>query len=647
MHDSVKRMLFVAVAALLGGTSYGPSLASAQDLLNDNPQFSSFNLELRPYVTMPANQNNIISMTTRIGDPRLYVTTQQGSIFVVNQNPNGTGTPTLFFNATDTSAGGVAMTSGSGTSVNQHGLQSIAFHPDFDHPGTPGYGKMYATMVRTHLDGANFLGNSPHGGVSVFNPAGNPDGVLAEWTYNHDTGAFGGYRELFRVNMPVDDHPIKQARFNPYAQPGDEDYGLLYMTHGDSNTQQSTEDYPQFLDNVLGKMIRINPLQNGADPYTIPTTNPFYDYSGPTPTAPEFPADHPTVLGEIYAYGFRNPHTFSFSRDDAGHVDILAGNIGRSNVEEVNLVLPGQNYGWPNREGTFIERQGTVTSGPNPNAGYISGVLPLPDNEASLTDGYGNANVYPVAQYDHNANVSQINSGNSIASGFVIRNASDPNLYNQLIFNNFPTHDGTVYHTDFDEMLNAVTTLDPNDPARDEPSELTQALLHKLHLALDDDNNPATPAIIYDDFSTLISGNPASTSDRNDARYGEGVFGEMYISSKQGGGRIYLVTNSVPQLGDYNQDRVVDAADYTIWRDTINSTGYHLAADGNGDGTIDDADYLVWKDHFGETWGSAGSGASSLSIPEPATAVLAALALALLSVARSARRHTTDRSVSG
>ncbi len=439
--------------------------------------------------------------------------------------------------------------------------------------------------------------------------------------------------------MPVNDHPIKQARFNPYAVPGDEDYGLLYLTHGDSNTQQSTEDYPQFLDNALGKMIRIDPLDpdgNGPNRYTIPATNPFYNYSGPTPTTPEFPAAHPTVLGEIYAYGFRNPHTFSFNVGDDGNTHVLIGNIGRSNVEEVNLLTAGGNFGWPNREGTFIERQGTDTTPPDADAGYITGVLPLPANEASLTDGYGNSNIYPVAQYDHNATVSQTSSKNSIASGFVIRNGSDPNLHDQLIFNNFPQHDGLVYHADFDDMLNAVTTLDPDDESRDEPSELTQAVLHTLHLALDQDNNPNTPAQIYNDLNLLI----ASTNSRNDARYGEGVFGEMYISTKQNGGIIYLVTNSVPLLGDFNQDHVVDAADYTVWRDSLDATGYHLAADGNGDGKVDAADYDVWKSHFGETWSATGGGAGALSVPEPATAALLALGCLFISVRRIRRMLT-------
>ena len=46
-------------------------------------------------------------------------------------------------------------------------------------------------------------------------------------------------------------------------------------------------------------------------------------------------------------------------------------------------------------------------------------------------------------------------------------------------------------------------------------------------------------------------------------------------------------------LGDFSKDHVVDAADYAVWRDNLDATGYHLAADGNGDGRVDSDDYIV------------------------------------------------------
>ena len=81
------------------------------------------------------------------------------------------------------------------------------------------------------------------------------------------------------------------------------------------------------------------------------------------------------MLKEIYAYGFRNPHTFSFNRDKLGNIRLLVGDIGRANIEEINLVENGGNYGWPEREGTFVQPQNPDGA---PNSGYYAGVFPLP-----------------------------------------------------------------------------------------------------------------------------------------------------------------------------------------------------------------------------------------------------------------------------
>lgn len=534
---AVSYSILVLVSSCLLASSKVPR-SSAPDLLNDVIDISDFRLELRPYVTMGPNYDDIISMTTRPGDTRLYVTTQEGYVFVINKNANGTGSAVQFFNFTSTlSSAGRSMSGSSG----QLGLQSVAFHPDFNKVGQPGYGILYTSYLENrpgNTSGLNFLGNSVSGsGV-------NADGVLAEWTYNFNTQQVdpSSFRELFRVRMPSYAHPIKQAQFNPRAVPGDEDYGLLYLTHGDSNVKDSPNNDPLRLDNALGKMIRINPLQSGADRYTIPATNPFAD------------STDPNVLKEIYAYGFRNPHTYSFNRDDSGVDHILVGDIGRNNVEEVNLVLPGANYGWPEREGTFVHLQ---LPDSDPNAGYITGLAPLPPNEATL------GLTYPVAQYDHDATVSEVSSGNAIASGFVIRNGSDPNLHNQFIFGDFSRRTvSNAFHTDFEEMLSAVTQLNSSDPSRDGPSELTQAPVHSLPISIDHDNNPATAPQLYDGFLELLQ---ASTStNRTDIRFGEGAFGEMYVTSKVNG-TIYLVTNSVPVSGDARADGSVSGSDF-LWK---------------------------------------------------------------------------------
>lgn len=100
-------------------------------------------------------------------------------------------------------------------------------------------------------------------------------------------------------------------------------------------------------------------------------------------------------------------------------------------------------------------------------------------------------------------------------------------------------------------------------------------------------------------------------------------------------------TNPNPALseglaGDYNRNNAVDAADYVLWRDTLNQSGTGLAADGNANGMIDSGDYTFWRARFGTTLG-AGLGAAS-AVPEPGTWMLVASALAAAAWRRRATR---------
>jgi hypothetical protein len=74
---------------------------------------------------------------------------------------------------------------------------------------------------------------------------------------------------------------------------------------------------------------------------------------------------------------------------------------------------------------------------------------------------------------------------------------------------------------------------------------------------------------------------------------------------------------------DYNGDGEVNAADYTVWRDSIGQTGPGLAADGDGDQVVDAQDYEAWKYHFGESLPGSGGGAISSTVPEPNGLILA------------------------
>jgi beta-glucanase (GH16 family) len=72
--------------------------------------------------------------------------------------------------------------------------------------------------------------------------------------------------------------------------------------------------------------------------------------------------------------------------------------------------------------------------------------------------------------------------------------------------------------------------------------------------------------------------------------------------------------------GDYNNDGAIDAADYSVWRDSLGQSGIGLPADGSGNGTVGAEDYDLWKANFsGEL--PAGAGASSSNVPEPSAAI--------------------------
>ena len=93
-------------------------------------------------------------------------------------------------------------------------------------------------------------------------------------------------------------------------------------------------------------------------------------------------------------------------------------------------------------------------------------------------------------------------------------------------------------------------------------------------------------------------------------------------------------------LGDYNLNGTVDAADYTVWRNTLGQMGAGLAADGNQSGSIDAGDYAIWKMHFGDSPGSGSAGASSSQspVPEPGTLSLMLVDLIAALLIRGVRR---------
>lgn len=82
--------------------------------------------------------------------------------------------------------------------------------------------------------------------------------------------------------------------------------------------------------------------------------------------------------------------------------------------------------------------------------------------------------------------------------------------------------------------------------------------------------------------------------------------------------------------GDYNGNGIVDAADYTVWRDTQGQNGPALPADGNGDTMVDAADFDHWQQRFSHDGGEvaqAEAEGEGLAIPEPAGVLLGIMLL--------------------
>ncbi len=113
-------------------------------------------------------------------------------------------------------------------------------------------------------------------------------------------------------------------------------------------------------------------------------------------------------------------------------------------------------------------------------------------------------------------------------------------------------------------------------------------------------------------------------------------------------GLVWDLQRSVSQFAievfaaDFNLDGIVDASDYTVWRDTLGSQT-NLAADADGNGVVGQSDLAIWRQNFGNTRGGAPTmgtpamGVPASSVPEPAGAVAMLVTLAGLAGQRARR----------
>ncbi len=295
-------------------------------------------------------------------------------------------------------------------SRREQGFQSFAVHPQFGQPGTPGFGKLY-----TYTD------TSDTGPAADFVPGGGSDAqdtILLEWTAADPYAAVydgGPPRELLRVEQPFGNHNGGQLGFNPLAVPAGPDFGLLYIGSGDGGSGGDPLDLAQNLGSILGKVLRIDPLgSNSANgQYGIPADNPF---AGDGDDG---------RLGEIYAYGVRNPQRFAW---DERNGNLFVADIGQNIVEEISLVPRGGNLGWNDWEGSFrfISRQAVS--------------LVDPRGEAGLS--------FPVVEYSR---LDPLFQRRSMATGLVVyRDDAVPQLADLVLFGDGPS--GEVFYFSADEL---------------------------------------------------------------------------------------------------------------------------------------------------------------------------------------------------
>ena len=264
------------------------------------------------------------------------------------------------------------------------GMFSMAFHPDFKTNG-----KVYICYADLWFNGASMV-------TEYTVSKSNPDKLDPE-----------SAKVIMQIDFPYCNHHGGQIAFGPD--------GYLYVGVGDGGWEGDVIDAGQDLSTYLGKMLRIDVNKTSGDrAYDVPKDNPFI-----TPrqqmtlfgvSEEAFSKVHPRAKSEIWAYGLRNPWTFSF---DSKTGDLYIADIGQNHWEEINMQPAsskgGENYGWK----------------------FMCGSHPFPMKLVKNADGtekavdpenFPKVGVYPIAEYSH------VDQGICVINLGVSRNKDYPEL---------------------------------------------------------------------------------------------------------------------------------------------------------------------------------------------------------------------------
>ena len=476
--------LYCLVALLMAGFFLYPLRAQVSNPVPDTIQPADFTLILEDLVQLPGGTSprarlNMLREADD-GTGRLFVVDLNGLLYTIQ----GTSWD-LYLNLRSEFPEFISAP-GKGT-----GFGCFAFHPEFRTNGI---------FYTSHAENAG-------SGDPDFTPAEFDNiamqWVVYEWQADVPTANRfeGTRREILRMDLPDVLHGIQEIAFNPVAQSSDEDYGLLYICIGDGGSSKNFQDGNlQSKSSYLGSIFRIDPAgsnsANGA--YGIPPTNPN--------------AGDTEAVQEVYCFGFRNPHRISW--DLEGDHKMLIGDIGEKNIEEVNIGQKGNNYGWSQREGTFLYDR----------AAGRDFVWPLPPDDS--IHNY----TYPAVMYDHD-------EGFAVVGGYVYRGSAIPELTDMYLFGDIVN--GRTFVVPIDQLTSGNLT---------QPEEV----------------------MLTDTEGTVIRLNQLGTDGRADLRFGRDLDGNIYVLTKTDGFVRTLRSPSVSSVNSLSTDPKVNispnpASEFLQW----------------------------------------------------------------------------------
>ena len=279
-----------------------------------------------------------VGLGVRPGDSSLYVLEQAGHVVKVTLGEGGDAQQRVVADLDDRiDAGG------------ERGLLGIAFSAD----------GARAWLDYTDNDGDTVVAEYP---------------VAADGTFD-----VAAERVLLTIDQPYPNHNGGDLVLGPD--------GMLYVAMGDGGSGGDPERRASDPQQLLGKLLRIDPTPSGDAQYTVPSDNPFGN--------------------EVWSYGLRNPWKIAF---DPVTGELWVADVGQNAVEEVNVVAPtdhpagwGVNFGWSAYEG---------------NERYNEDV----EDPGDL--------VFPVVTYGHD-------DGCSISGGAVYRGTAIPELAPAYVYGDY------------------------------------------------------------------------------------------------------------------------------------------------------------------------------------------------------------------